>query len=119
MVRIGILLAALTALPSIAAADGIMAVTTPGSGTLTMCRNWLLYDSCTAHKVALPTRVAVGDNLRLSYGSNPKDYTFHIGDLRLQANGCTILSDQNGSAKSGERIDVAGCHATSDPAANR
>ena len=64
------------AAPSVAA-ETVEAVTTAGSGRLTICRNWLVYNSCTTYrKVAVPDRVAVGDRISLTFGSNPKDYTF-------------------------------------------
>src|SRR5438445_12202652 len=45
------------------------AVTTPGSGTLTMCRDWLVYKSCsTYHRIAVPQHLAIGDQLELDYG---------------------------------------------------
>ena len=93
-----------------AGADTVEAVTTQGSGALTICRSWLVYDSCTTYgKVALPERVAVGDKLSLTYGSNPKDHTFPVLSIRHQGTSCTILSDASGAAASGEKIEVARC----------
>jgi hypothetical protein len=98
------------AAPAVAAADAVEAVTTQGSGALTICRSWLVYNSCTTYsKVALPERVAVGDKLSLTYGSNPKDYTFPVLSIRHQGASCTILSDASGAAPSGEKIEVAPC----------
>ena len=50
----GILVAA--AMPPLAAADGPKAVETPGSGTLTMCHNRLVYSDCNSygHGAAFP-----------------------------------------------------------------
>ena len=80
-----------TAPSFIAAADTVEAVTTQGSGKLTICRNWLVYSSRTTYgKVALPERVAVGDTISLTFGSNPKDYTFPVRSIRHQ--GPTALS---------------------------
>jgi hypothetical protein len=62
----------------------------------------------------LPERVAVGDKLSLSYGSNPKDYTFPVLSIRHQDNSCTILSDASGAAASGEKIEVAQCQKSPD-----
>lgn len=99
------------AAPAAAAGDTVEAVTTRGSGTLTICRSWLVYNSCTTHsKVALPERVAVGDKLSLSYGSNPKDYTFPVLRIRHQGTSCTLLSDaSDAAAASGEKIEIAQC----------
>ena len=101
------------------ASESIDAVTTPGAGKLTMCRNWLVYSSCTTYrKVVLPERVAVGDQITLSYGSNPKTYVFHVVRLRQQGNRCTLLSEASGPNDEGEKIEVAQCARTAKPVAN-
>ena len=106
--------------PAVAAADTVEAVTTQGSGALTICRSWLVYDSCTTYgKVALPERVAVGDKLSLTYGSNPKDYTFPVLSIRHRGTSCTLLSDASAAAVGGEKIEVAQCQVTVDPAGVR
>jgi hypothetical protein len=105
-------LAAAVLLTGAAAADTLDAVTTPGSGTLTMCRNWLVYNSCTSYnKVTLPEQVVVGDRLKLTYGSNPKDYTFHVARIRRQGSDCTIYSDASGAGEDGERLEIPRCGA--------
>ena len=107
----------LTGFPGVAvAADGVEAVTTPGSGELTTCRNWIVYNSCDAHKVILPEQVAVGDDIKLTYGSNPKVYHFHVVQIRQQGAGCTILSDASGGSEDGEKLAVPQCQATPKPA---
>jgi hypothetical protein len=103
------------AAPAVAAGDTVEAVTTQRSGTLTICRSWLVYDSCSTYsKVALPERIAVGDKLSLTYGSNPKDYTFPVLSIRHQGTSCTILSDSSGAAEGGEKIEVAQCQQAPD-----
>ena len=102
-----------TAPTAAAAADDSPAVTTPGTGALTICRDWVVYESCsTYHKIDLPGRIAVGDRIELTYGSNPKDYVFHVSGIRRDANSCTILSENSGPGDKGERIEVAPCAAT-------
>ena len=104
----------------IAAAAAAEAVTTPGSGTLTKCRGWLVYTSCTTYgKIALPARIAVGDRIDLVYGSNPKDYRFHVVGIRRHGDRCTILSDHSGAGVDGEKIEVAPCRSVAEPAAAR
>src|SRR5438034_3018075 len=79
------------------AADSVDVVTTAGSGRFTTCRNWLVYNSCTTYgRVALPERIAVGDQIDLTYGSNPKHYLFQVVRLRQQGDRCTILSARSG-----------------------
>jgi hypothetical protein len=86
------------------------AVTTPGTGDLTMCRSWIVYASCnTYHKVGLPPRVAIGDNIVVTFGSNPKDYNFHVARILHQDKTCKILSNASGSEGDGERIEVTQC----------
>ena len=96
--------------------DGVEAVTTPGTGELTMCRSWVVYNSCDAHKVVLPARIAVGDRIKLTYGSNPKNYNFHVVQIRQQGTSCTLLNNARGK-EDGEKIDVAPCQPTTKAAA--
>ena len=99
------------------AAGPIEAVTTPGSGTLTMCRDWLVHEACdTYHRIAVPAQVAVGDKIEITYGSNPKDYTFHVTGFHQHGDGCTILSSHSTPDESGEKIEVADCRAMPKPA---
>ena len=98
------------------AADGVVAVITPGTGELTMCRSMVVYNSCDAHKVILPARIAVGDRLKLTYGSNPKDYNFHVVQIQKQGANCTIFNNASGD-ENGEKIEVAACQPTTKPAA--
>jgi|SRR5436305_3821991 hypothetical protein len=97
-------------LPIISAAGAVEAVTTPGSGDLTICRSWIVYASCnTYHKVPLPTQVAIGDAITVTYGSNPKDYIFHVARILQEDKRCRILSDASDAKGEGERIEVAQC----------
>jgi hypothetical protein len=99
------------------AADIVDAATTPGTGRLTMCRNWLIHNSCTTHKVALPETVEAGDKVALSFGSNTKHYVFQVVRIRYKGDSCTILSHTSGAGEDGQRIEVAGCSPTTKPAA--
>ena len=93
------------------------AVTTPGSGTLTMCRDWLVYKSCaTYHRIVVPQHVAIGDQLELDYGSNQKHYIFHVVRIRRDGASCTILSNASGNGEDGEKIEVRECQPTAKPA---
>jgi hypothetical protein len=101
-----------------AAAGGVAAITTPGFGTLTKCRDWLVYESCNAyHHVALPQRIAVGDRIDLIFGSNPKEFTFRVVAIRLHRDGCTILSKASAGGGKGDKIDVNPCLAAAKRAA--
>jgi hypothetical protein len=60
------------------AQNNVDVITTSGSGKLITCRSWIVYNACTTHKVILLERISVDDHLELSFGSNPKNYTFHI-----------------------------------------
>jgi hypothetical protein len=100
-----------------AATAALDAVTTPGSGTLTMCRDWLVYKSCaTYHRIAVPEHVAIGDQLELDYGSNQKHYIFHVVRIRHNGASCTILSDASGDGEDGEKIEISECRAPVKPA---
>jgi len=100
-----------------AATATLDAVTTPGSGTLTMCRDWLVYKSCsTYHRVAVPQQIAIGDQLELDYGSNQKHHMFHVVRIRRDGASCTILSDASDADEDREKIEVQECQATAKPA---
>ena len=85
------------------------AVMIQGSGVLTSCRSWIFFTSCVTHKVRLPERIAAGDRINLTYGSNPKNYTFEIALIRLEGDTCTLLSESSRSDGEGEKIEVAHC----------
>ena len=93
----------------VSAADMGDAVMIEGSGVLTTCRSWIFFTSCTTHKVRLPERVAAGDKVTLTYGSNTKNYTFEIALIRLQGDACTLMSESSRSDGEGEKIEVAHC----------
>ena len=75
----------------------------------------MVYNSCDAHKVTLPSQVSVGDNLKLIYGSNAKTYTFHVVQIRREGSACTILSDMSGGREDGERLEIPSCQPTAGP----
>lgn len=108
-------MALLAAVAGPAIADPVDAVTTPGSGSLTVCRSWVVYNSCDAHKVALPDQVSVGDDIKLTYGSNRKSYTFHVVQIRREGTACTILSDASAGREDGERLEIASCQPPARP----
>jgi hypothetical protein len=96
------------------AAEAITAIETPGSGTLTICRDWLVYDSCSAyHNVVLPRRLTIGDEVKLTFGSNLKEVFFPVVAIRRDGSHCTVLSNA-AADKGGNKIDIDGC--TSAPA---
>jgi hypothetical protein len=102
---------------SAAASAALDAVTTPGSGTLTMCRNWFVYKSCSSyHRIVMPQQVAVGDELELDYGSNQKHHIFRVVRIRRDGASCTILSDASGGDEDKEKIEVPECRPTTKPA---
>ena len=95
-----------------AAADTVGAVITHGRGELTVCRNWIVYRSCKPYdKVKVPRHVSVGDKLTLSFGSNPKDYIFHVVEIRPKGTGCLLLSDASHGMEDRERLAVTQCEA--------
>jgi hypothetical protein len=101
-----------------AAAAQIAAVTTPGRGNLTMCRDWFLYNACdTYHHVALPKRVAVGDQIKLVFGHSDKEYDFRVVGIDRTGTNCTIRSPHTGPQDSGEKIVVKHCAPVVSPAA--
>lgn len=100
------------------AAGGMTAITTPSKGVLTVCRSWIVYRACKSYdKLALPPRIAVGDNIKLTYSSNMKTYIFTVVEIRPKGEGCLLLSDQSGGEEDRERLDIARCLPASEAAA--
>ena len=113
--RAGSLVALLMLAAAAQAADGVTAIATDGSGTLTMCRSWLLFHSCQDYNnIVLPTQIAVGDKLPLNFGSNPKDYEFPVARIVRDGASCTVLSQANGPPERVNKIEIASCRDAPD-----
>jgi hypothetical protein len=75
------------------AQEALHAIGTPGRAVLQVCRSWIMYDSCNQYgRVDVPGRIAVGDELVLEYGSNPKSMTFPVKLIRFADGVCTLYS---------------------------
>jgi hypothetical protein len=111
--------ALVAAAPGTAAfAEPVAAVTIAGTGTLTICRDWIVFRTCKPYdKIELPGRVAVGDRLDLTFGSNPKDYLFQIVEIRQKGEGCLLLSKISNGHEDRERIEVPRCEPATKEAA--
>ena len=104
------------ALSPLAFAEKPAAVTVTGKGVLTICRDWLVFHTCKPYdKIDLPPRVAVGDKLILTFGSNPKDYLFHVVEIRQKDEGCLLLTEESNGREDRERIEVPRCEPAAKP----
>jgi hypothetical protein len=91
--------------------DTVKAVTPGGPGVLTKCRGWLVTSSCrTYHHISLPSRIAVGDTITISFGSHSKEYGFSVARIALADDHCTIFSDADEDRHNGDKINVAPCY---------
>jgi hypothetical protein len=113
----GFLIAAGGVDPVVAEQPGtVQAVQPGGPGVLTKCRDWLVASSChDYHHISLPSRVAVGDRVTLSFGSSPKDYDFPVARIALEGNRCTIFSELDGDGHPQDKIEVAPCYRANSP----
>ena len=119
LARVVVVAVPVAATASIAAAEPVSAVTTSGTGVLTKCRQWLVYKSCNKYnKVALPARIAIGDKLTISYGSNNKNYVFEVGGIRSNGEGCQLLNAETDAGEDYENIEIAQCRPASVTARN-
>jgi hypothetical protein len=74
--------------------EALRAIDTPGRGKLQVCRTWIMYDSCNEYgRVDVPNRVAVGDELFLEFGSNPKSMSFPVALIRFADGVCTLYTE--------------------------
>jgi hypothetical protein len=88
-----------------AVADEVTAISTGGDGELTMCP----YFSCYLyHHIKLPRRIAIGDKVRVRFGSNPKHYAFPVARIVRDGGSCTIFSQLDKTEKV-EKIEPASC----------
>jgi len=93
------------------AADEVAAIATGGTGDLTMCP----YTGCNLyHHIKLPPRIAVGDKVRLRFGSNPKRYDFPVARIVRDGGVCIVFSQLDKIADV-EKIEVASCGEASPP----
>jgi hypothetical protein len=94
-----------------AEAGNVKAVAPGASGVLTKCRDWLVVTSCnTYHHISLPPRIAVGDTVPLSFGSNPKEYPLPVARIDLKRHHCAIFSEAEGNRHRMDKINVAPCY---------
>ena len=99
-----------------ASGSPISTVATGGSGVLTKCRNWIIAHTCrTYHHIRIPRRIAVGEAIRLSVGSNPKHYDFPVARISLGRGRCTVFSEPDGNPETIDRIDISPCTALPKP----
>ena len=95
----------------VAAADAIEAVHPGGPGTLTKCRDWLVASSCrTYHHISLPSQIAVGDTITVSFGSDRKEYGFFVARIALEGDRCTIFAEATGDRHEMDKINITPCH---------
>jgi hypothetical protein len=109
---IGLLIAAAHFTTAAARLPASVGAITPGApGVLTKCRNWLVTVSCHHyHHILLPPHIAVGDNIDVTFGSSPKEYTFPVARIAIQGHHCTIYSEAHGNPNLMDKISVAPCY---------
>jgi len=94
-----------------AAADAVEEVHPGGPGMLTKCRDWLVASSCrTYHHIRLPSRIAVGDTITVSFGSDPKEYGFFVARIALEDDRCTLFTEATGDRHGMDKIDITPCY---------
>jgi len=95
------------------AQEALRAIDTPGRGALQVCRSWVMYDSCNQYgHVGVPSRIAVGDELFLEFGSNPKSMSFPVKLIRFANGVCTLYSEPPGPETDESKINkltIASC----------
>lgn len=65
--------------------------------------------SCrTYHHISLPSRIAVGDTITISFGSHPKEYGFSVARIALKDDHGTIFSDADEDRQKEARVGQKG-----------
>jgi hypothetical protein len=111
----GVWLAVVAVTPSAARdSDEVAAIEPGGPGVLTKCRNWLVATSCKSYRhISLPSRIAVGDTISISFGSHPKEFQFFVARIALKGSHCAIFSEADGDRHQMDKINVAPCYPAS------
>jgi hypothetical protein len=95
---------------SAAQTNPVFAVEPGGPGKLTKHMEWLVTSSRrTYHHIRLPARIAIGDTITLSFGSNTKTYGFSVARITLKGNHCEIFSRTEVHHRP-DKIDVTPCY---------
>ena len=106
-------LAAVGSLRPVAAGE-VKAIETGSKGDLTMCpmRDF----SCNLyHHITLPPQMTIGEKVKVSFGSNPKQYDFPVARIIVRdGGGCTGFG-QLAETEDVEKIEVASCKPASAP----
>jgi len=90
-----------------ALADEVNAVTTGGQGNLTNCT----YSGCNLyHHIKLPQQIAVGDRVKVRFGSNPKQYRFPVARILRDGDVCALFS-QLSKTENVDKIEIPACQA--------
>jgi hypothetical protein len=101
------------AAPSIGSAaqtNTVRAVEPGGPGVLTKHLDWLVTSSRrTYHHISLPSRIAIGDTITLSFGSNTKNYGFSVARITLKGDHCEIFSKAEIYHRR-DKLNVAPCY---------
>ena len=86
------------------------AVLTGGTGVLVKCYSWMAGGACnTYHHVTVPRHIALGDTLRVTFGSNLKSFNFPVRRIKLSGERCRIYGDQQSGGI--DRLIVGSCQA--------
>jgi hypothetical protein len=95
---------------SSALAGPVTAIETGGRGILTKCPSFFFIPFChTYNHIKLPPRIAVGDTVPLTFGSNPKEYGFPVVRIVMDGSHCTIFSEDDDDPDQ-DKLDIKACH---------
>jgi hypothetical protein len=112
----GLLIGAGNIGPAIGQPGNVEAVELAGPGVLTKCRGWLVASTCrTYHRISLPSRIAVGDTIPISFGSHPKSFRFFVARIALRGDRCAIFSEATGHRHRVDKLEITPCYPAEPP----
>ncbi|CAO3459711.1 hypothetical protein GAY33_26355 [Azospirillum brasilense] len=89
--------------PAPAMGQSVSLVTTSGSATFKLCRNWVFTHTCREYgNVPVPARIAAGDSFEITFGSNPKTMWFRVKAVLLQDGRCLLIPKHEDMPAKGE-----------------
>jgi hypothetical protein len=63
--------------------------------------------SCRTYRhISLPSRIAVGDTITISFGSHPKEFGFCVARIDLKGQHCAIFSKAGADRQRMDKINI-------------
>jgi hypothetical protein len=94
----------------------IEAMVPDAPGSLTLCRNWLLFRTCKTYgHIVLPKVVTTGGHVMVTYGSDTKSYQFPVTKIVRTGEQCIIYGEPGELSDQIDHIVIPSCREAPRP----